>query len=204
MTVAIIDYGSGNLRSAAKAFERAARETGFSNDVIVTDDPEKVRNASHIVLPGVGAYADCRAGLDAVTGMVDVLIEQVIKGGKPFFGICVGMQLMSSVGREFATTTGLDWIKGEVVAIKPNDPGLKIPHMGWNELVLDPTGKAHPVLSGIADGDHAYFVHSYHMHVQNPDERLASVEYGGALTAMIGRGHMVRTQFPPEKTKRRD
>ena len=201
MSVAIIDYGSGNLRSCAKAFERAARETVFSDDIIVTNDPEKVRSASHIVLPGVGAYADCRAGLDAVTGMVDVLSEQVIKGGKPFFGICVGMQLMSSVGREFVTTDGLDWIKGEVVAIEPNDPSLKIPHMGWNELVLDSTGKAHPVMNGISDGDHAYFVHSYHMHVANPAERLASVAYGGDLTAMIGRDNMVGTQFHPEKSQ---
>ena len=202
MSVAILDYGSGSLRSAAKAFERAARETSFSNDIIVTDDPEKVRNASHIVLPGVGAYADCRAGLDAVTGMVDVLIEQVIKGGKPFFGICVGMQLMSTVGREFATTDGLDWVAGEVVAIEPNDPSLKIPHMGWNELVLDPAGKSHPVLNGISDGDHAYFVHSYHMHVSNPDQRLASVSYGGELTAMIGRDNMIGTQFHPEKSQK--
>ncbi|MAZ33166.1 MAG: imidazole glycerol phosphate synthase subunit HisH [Thalassospira sp.] len=202
MSVAIIDYGSGNLRSAAKAFERAARENGISADIIVTDDPEKVRNASHIVLPGVGAYADCRAGLDAVTGMVEVLNEQVIKGGKPFFGICVGMQLMSSVGREFADTRGLDWIKGEVVVIEPADPSLKIPHMGWNELVLDPSGRKHAVLSDVSDGDHAYFVHSYHLHVQNPDERLASVEYGGALTAMIGRDNMIGTQFHPEKSQK--
>ncbi|MBP3125533.1 imidazole glycerol phosphate synthase subunit HisH [Thalassospira sp. ER-Se-21-Dark] len=202
MSVAIIDYGSGNLRSCAKAFERAARETGFSDEIIVTDDPEKVRNASHIVLPGVGAYADCRAGLDAVTGMVDVLTEQVINGGKPFFGICVGMQLMSTVGREFVVTDGLDWISGEVVAIEPSDPSLKIPHMGWNELVLDPAGKAHPVLKGISDGDHAYFVHSYHMHVTKPDQRLASVSYGGNITAMIGRDNMIGTQFHPEKSQK--
>lgn len=202
MSVAIIDYGSGNLRSAAKAFERAARETGFSGNVLVTDDPEKVRNASHIVLPGVGAYADCRAGLGAVDGMIEVLNEQVIAGGKPFFGICVGMQLMATVGREFSDTPGLDWISGEVVAIEPDDPALKIPHMGWNELVLDPAGRAHPVLKGISDGDHAYFVHSYHMHVENPEQRLASVSYGGTLTAMIGRDNMVGTQFHPEKSQK--
>lgn len=202
MTVAIIDYGSGNLRSAAKAFERAARENAISTDIIVTDDPEKVRRASHIVLPGVGAYADCREGLDAVTGMVEVLEEQVIKGGKPFMGICVGMQLMATVGREFADTPGLDWIAGEVVAITPDDPALKIPHMGWNDLKLDAVGEAHPVLKGIKSGDHAYFVHSYHMQVANPLERLASVDYGGALTAMIGRDNMVGTQFHPEKSQK--
>jgi glutamine amidotransferase len=134
--------------------------------------------------------------------MGDVLHEQVIVGGKPFFGICVGMQLMSSVGREFAETAGLDWIAGEVMAIAPDDPTLKIPHMGWNELMLDPAGKAHPVLRGISDGDHAYFVHSYHMHVTTPDQRLASVSYGGELTAMIGRDNMIGTQFHPEKSQK--
>ncbi|MFH1805757.1 MAG: imidazole glycerol phosphate synthase subunit HisH [Pseudomonadota bacterium] len=202
MTVAIIDYGSGNLRSCAKAFERAARETGNPGDIIVTSNPEQVRMASHIVLPGVGAFADCRAGLDDVSGMVEVLEEQVIRGGKPFLGICVGMQLMASVGREFVDTLGLDWIDGEVVAITPDDASLKIPHMGWNELQLDPAGHSHPVLAGIADGDHAYFVHSYHMHVRNPAQRLATVRYGGDLTAMIGRDNMIGTQFHPEKSQK--
>lgn len=202
MTVAIIDYGSGNLRSCAKAFERAARENNLALDVTVTNDPHQVKAASHIVLPGVGAFADCRAGLNAVGGMVEMLEEQVIKGGKPFMGICVGMQLMAKVGREFANTDGLGWIDGEVVAIEPNDPSLKIPHMGWNELVLDDVGTRHPVLSGIASGDHAYFVHSFHMQIATPSQRLASVNYGSDITAMVGRDNMVGTQFHPEKSQK--
>ncbi|OKH87322.1 imidazole glycerol phosphate synthase subunit HisH [Thalassospira sp. TSL5-1] len=202
MTVAIIDYGSGNLRSCAKAFERAARENNLALDVVVTDDPHHVRDASHIVLPGVGAFADCRAGLDAVEGMVDMLEEQVIKGGKPFLGICVGMQLMAKVGREFEDTDGLGWIDGEVVAIEPNDPSLKIPHMGWNELLLDDTGQQHPVLAGISSGDHAYFVHSFHMHIDSPSQRLARVDYGTEITAIVGHDNMIGTQFHPEKSQK--
>lgn len=202
MTVAIIDYGSGNLRSCAKAFERAARENSLALDVVVTDNPHHVRDASHIVLPGVGAFADCRAGLDAVEGMVDMLEEQVIKGGKPFMGICVGMQLMAKVGREFADTKGLGWIDGEVVAIEPDDPSLKIPHMGWNELRLDDTGENHPVLAGISSGDHAYFVHSFHMRIATPSQRLASVDYGSEITAIVGRDNMIGTQFHPEKSQK--
>jgi glutamine amidotransferase len=202
MTVAIIDYGSGNLRSCAKAFERAARENNFALDVVVTNDPHQVKAASHIVLPGVGAFADCRAGLDAVGGMVEMLEQQVINDGKPFMGICVGMQLMAKVGREFANTDGLGWIDGEVVAIEPNDPSLKIPHMGWNELVLDDAGASHPVLNGIASGDHAYFVHSFHMQIATPSQRLASVDYGTDITAMVGRDNMIGTQFHPEKSQK--
>ncbi|RCK53920.1 imidazole glycerol phosphate synthase [Thalassospira profundimaris] len=202
MTVAIIDYGSGNLRSCAKAFERAARENSLALDVVVTDNPHHVRDASHIVLPGVGAFADCRAGLDAVEGMVDMLEEQVIKGGKPFMGICVGMQLMAKVGREFTDTEGLGWIDGEVVAIEPDDPSLKIPHMGWNELRLDDTGENHPVLTGISSSDHAYFVHSFHMRITSPSQRLARVDYGTEITAIVGRDNMIGTQFHPEKSQK--
>src|SRR4029077_16159895 len=158
MSVAIVDYGSGNLHSAAKAFERAARETGHDQPIVVTRDPDKVRAADRVVLPGVGAFADCRRGLDAVTGMVDALNETVRRRGRPFLGICVGMQLMAERGREFAVTEGLGWHEGEVVGMVPDDPALKVPHMGWNELEMRGT---HPVLAGLGDGTHAYFVHSF-------------------------------------------
>jgi len=199
MTTAIIDYGSGNLRSAAKAFERAAAECGFATAVVVTADPDHVRKAERIVLPGVGAFADCRRGLSAVPGMEAALGEAVIERGRPFLGICVGMQLMASAGREFETVPGLGWIPGEVVAIKPGDPALKIPHMGWNEL--EPL-TAHPVLAGIAAGDHAYFVHSYEIRCENSTHVLALADYGGALAAVIGRDNLVGTQFHPEKSQR--
>jgi len=166
-TVTIIDYGSGNLRSAAKAFERAAREAGTDDQILVTDDVEAVRRADRIVLPGVGAFADCRAGLDAVTGMVEVLEERVIRGGVPFLGICVGMQLMATEGREKTITKGLGWIPGAVVRLAPKGD-LKVPHMGWNTLSFH---RAHPLLSGIPDGPaglHAYFVHSYHLTARRP------------------------------------
>ncbi|WP_237152654.1 imidazole glycerol phosphate synthase subunit HisH [Oryzibacter oryziterrae] len=201
MTVAIIDYGSGNLRSAAKAFERAARESGYAGEVLVTADPDQVRAADHVLLPGVGAYADCRAGLDAVTGMVEALEEVVIAGGRPFLGICVGMQLMSTFGHEKAVTRGLDWIGGDVRVITPSDPALKIPHMGWN--TLDVRGD-HPLLAGLKtgrDGLHAYFVHSYHLECADPAHLLATTDYGGAVTAMIARDNMVGTQFHPEKSQ---
>jgi len=199
-TVAIIDYGSGNLRSAAKAFERAARETGTGDEVLVTDDVELVRRADRIVLPGVGAFADCRAGLDAVTGMVEVLEERVIRGGVPFLGICVGMQLMATEGREKTITKGLGWIPGAVVRIEPKGD-LKIPHMGWNTLSFL---RAHPLLANIKDGPdglHAYFVHSYHMAVSNPEMLVATAEYGQAVTAIVGRDNMLGTQFHPEKSQ---
>ncbi|MGH7125595.1 MAG: imidazole glycerol phosphate synthase subunit HisH [Stellaceae bacterium] len=198
MTTALIDYGSGNLRSAAKAIERAAREGDFATDVVVTSDPDLVRMADRVVLPGVGAFADCRRGLAAVVGMEAALEECVIRRGRPFLGICVGMQLMASWGREFEDVAGLGWIPGEVVAIKPADPGLKVPHMGWNEL--EPK-RVHPVLAGIAKGDHAYFVHSFEMRCANADQVLATTDYGGTLAAVVGRDNLVGTQFHPEKSQ---
>jgi glutamine amidotransferase len=199
-TVTIIDYGSGNLRSAAKAFERAAREAGTNHEILVTADVDAVRHAERIVLPGVGAFADCRAGLDAVTGMVEVLQERVIKGGVPFLGICVGMQLMATEGREKAVTKGLGWIPGAVVRIEPAGD-LKVPHMGWNTLTIE---RPHPLLSGIPDGEaglHAYFVHSYHLQTDRPDTLIASADYGQKVTAIVGRDNMLGTQFHPEKSQ---
>jgi glutamine amidotransferase len=198
MTVAIVDYGSGNLRSAAKAFERAAGESGTNERVIVTASPAEVAAADRIVLPGVGAFADCRAGLYGVAGMVDTLQREVIDRGKPFLGICVGMQLMATRGVEYGVHTGLDWIAGDVVRIEPADKTLKIPHMGWNEL-LDL--KVHPLLAGIAANDHAYFVHSFHLKASTPATLLATTEYGGRLTAMVGRDNLAGTQFHPEKSQ---
>ncbi|CAN7294098.1 imidazole glycerol phosphate synthase subunit HisH [Devosia sp. LjRoot16] len=199
-TVTIIDYGSGNLRSAAKAFERAAREAGTGDDILVTDDVETVRRADRIVLPGVGAFADCRAGLDAVTGMVEVLEERVIKGGVPFLGICVGMQLMATEGREKTITKGLGWIPGAVVRLEPKG-NLKVPHMGWNTLTIR---QAHPLLADIPDGPdglHAYFVHSYHLAVDRPETLVASADYGQQVTAIVGRDNLLGTQFHPEKSQ---
>lgn len=197
-TVAIVDYGSGNLRSAAKAFERAAREAGTGHAVTVTSDPETVAAAERVVLPGVGAFADCRAGLYGVPGMVEALQRAVVAQGKPFLGICVGMQLMATRGVEYGVHKGLDWIAGDVVRIEPADKALKVPHMGWNEL-RDLAG--HPVLAGIGVGDHAYFVHSYHLRTANPAQLLASVDYGAPITAIVGRDNMVGTQFHPEKSQ---
>ncbi len=202
MRIAIIDYGSGNLRSAQKAFERSAREAGITADIQLTSDADWVSSADRIVLPGVGAYADCRAGLDSVDGMVEALEEAVLKQAKPFLGICVGMQLMASRGLEKATTDGLGWIAGDVVRLKPEDESLKIPQIGWNTLDVQ---KPHALLDGIDTGEnglHAYFVHSYHMECENPDECIATTNYGGAVTAMIGRDNMVGTQFHPEKSQR--
>jgi glutamine amidotransferase len=202
VTVAIVDYGSGNLHSAAKAFERAAREAAPDQSIVVTSDPDAVRRATRIVLPGVGAFADCRRGLDAVPGMVDALEESVRQKGKPFFGICVGMQLMAERGREYAVTEGLGWIAGEVDKIAPADAGLKIPHMGWNTL---DARKPHPLFDGIAlgpQGLHAYFVHSYQLKPTQRGDLLAETEYGGPITAVVGRDNMVGTQFHPEKSQR--
>ncbi len=202
MKIAIIDYGSGNLRSAQKAFERAASDSGLSAEVVLTSNPDIVRSADRIVLPGVGAYADCRAGLNAVDGMVDALDEAVIRNARPFFGICVGMQLMAERGLEKTTTEGLGWIGGDVVRMEPEDTSLKIPQIGWNTLNLV---RPHPLLEGIQIGDdglHAYFVHSYHLACSNKDECIATTNYGGKVTAMVGRDNMIGTQFHPEKSQR--
>ena len=199
MHVAIIDYGSGNLHSAAKAFERASRESGAGLEVKVSADPEDVRSADRVVLPGVGAFADCRAGLLGVDGMLEALKARVEDDARPFLGICVGMQLMATRGLEHGSHPGFDWIPGEVMPIAPELPGAKIPHMGWNELSLD--SPDHPVLAGLKDGDHAYFVHSYHLRPAVPDTRLATVDYGGPVTAIVGRDNLVGTQFHPEKSQ---
>src|SRR5712672_1524525 len=198
MTTAIIDYGSGNLRSAAKAFERAAAENGIPGPILVTSRPDEVAAAERVVLPGVGAFADCRRGLAAVPGLEAALVEAVMAHGRPFFGICVGMQLMAERGREFETVEGLGWIGGEVVAIEPRDPVLKIPHMGWNEL--EPRA-AHPLLAGLGAGAHAYFVHSYHFRLAEPADLVAVTDYGGPLAAIIGRDNIAGTQFHPEKSQ---
>jgi len=202
MTVAIVDYGSGNLHSAAKAFERAARDAGDNQPIVVTRDPDAVRRADRVVLPGVGAFADCRRGLDAVPGLVDALEDAVRKQGRPFLGICVGMQLMAERGREYEVSRGLGWIGGEVDRIAPSDPALKIPHMGWNTLQ---TRAPHKLLDGIPlgpDGLHAYFVHSYNFNVAQPNDLVAEAEYGGPVTAMVARDSMAGTQFHPEKSQR--
>src|ERR1700760_560724 len=202
MSVAIVDYGSGNLHSAAKAFERAARESGHDQPITVTSDPDAIARADRVVLPGVGAFADCRRGLDAIDGMVEALNETVLQRGRPFFGICVGMQLMAERGREYEVTPGLGWIAGEVDRIAPKDSALKIPHMGWNTLnALRP----HPVLDGIAtgpDGLHAYFVHSYELKASERADLVAQADYGGPVTAIVARDTMLGTQFHPEKSQR--
>ena len=200
--VAIIDYGSGNLRSAVKAFERAAREAGLDSRIVLTDRAEEVAGADRVVLPGVGAYADCRAGLDAVPGMVEALESNVRDRSRPFLGICVGMQLMSERGLEKTVTQGLGWIAGDVREITPADPSLKIPQVGWNTIHVKHSG--HPLFRGIrtgADGLHAYFVHSYHLDAADPDEVLAVADYGGPVTAMVGRDNIAGTQFHPEKSQ---
>ena len=201
MSVAIVDYGSGNLRSAEKAFERAAREAGLDLAIAVTADPAVVARAERVVLPGVGAFADCRAGLDAVPGMVEALREAVEVRGTPFLGICVGMQLMAERGLEYVTSEGLGWIPGDVVRIEPSDPALKVPHMGWNTLTLL---RDHPVFAGIDTGPaglHAYFVHSYHLAATDPANVVATTDYGGPVTAVVARDNLVGTQFHPEKSQ---
>ncbi len=199
--VAIIDYGSGNLHSAAKAFERASRESGADAEISVTADPKVVATADRVVLPGVGAYADCKRGLVAVPGMREALEDAVRGKGLPFLGICVGMQLMATRGLEFEVTEGLGWIDGEVRHIEPNDASLKIPHMGWNTLtVVTP----HALLDGIPtgpDGLHAYFVHSYHFVAKDRSAIVAETDYGGPVTAMIAKDNMAGTQFHPEKSQ---
>ena len=194
-TVALIDYGSGNLASAAKALARAA---DGKSQIITTADPQVVKDAERVVLPGVGAFADCMKGLSAVPGMVEALREKVLKEGAPFLGICVGMQLLATVGVEFGRHAGLDWIAGEVVKITPSDPNLKIPHMGWNELSIV---QKHPLLKDIAPGSHAYFVHSLQLKPALPEDLIATTDYGGPLTAMVGNENIAGTQFHPEKSQ---
>ena len=199
-TVAIIDYGSGNLRSAAKAFERSVRALRSEIEVNVTSDPDAVRKADRIVLPGVGAFEDCMNGLLAVRGMRAAMEERVLKGGVPFLGICVGMQLMATEGHEKGVFAGLNWIMGPVVRLEPRG-GLKVPHMGWNTLRFT---QPHPLLANIPDGEaglHAYFVHSYHLDATKPDEVLAVADYGGPVTAAVARGNLAGTQFHPEKSQ---
>ncbi|MFC6688118.1 imidazole glycerol phosphate synthase subunit HisH [Jhaorihella thermophila] len=198
MLTAIIDYESGNLHSAEKAFQRMAKETG-AGTVVVTADADVVARADRIVLPGDGAFPACAAALRGQSGLYDAMREAVEQKGRPFLGICVGMQLMATWGREYEDTPGLGWIGGEVVRIEPSDPSLKVPHMGWNDLVID---HDHPVFDGIRTGDHAYFVHSYQFRVDDPAERLAHVDYGGDVTAVVGRDTMVGTQFHPEKSQK--
>jgi len=199
--IAIIDYGSGNLRSAEKAFARAAREAGIKAAIAVTADPDRVAGADRIVLPGVGAFADCKRGVTSIAGMMDALEEAVRARARPFLGICVGMQLMAERGLEFEIVDGFGWIRGEVRAIEPDDPSLKIPHMGWNTIDV---GRDHPLLAGIetgADGLHAYFVHSFHLVPDDQADLVATADYGGAVTAMVARDNMAGTQFHPEKSQ---
>jgi len=202
MSVAIVDYGSGNLHSAAKAFERAAHDAGLDQPIVVTSDPAVVARADRVVLPGVGAFADCRRGLDAVAGMVEALEAVVRGGGRPFFGICVGMQLLAERGREYEVTAGLGWIAGEVDRITPSDPNLKIPHMGWNTLNV---AQPHKLIDGLPlgpQGLHAYFVHSYALNPSQHSDLVAEADYGGAVTAIVGRDNIVGTQFHPEKSQK--
>ena len=198
MKVAIVDYGSGNLHSAHKALERAARESGLSAEVRVTADPDWTLGADRIVLPGVGAFADCRRGLDATTGMGEALEEAVRRRGKPFLGICVGMQLLATRGLEYETTMGLGWIAGDVAAIRPTDATLKIPHMGWNTLEIC---RPHALLEGVAPGLHAYFVHSFQLYVADPTDVVAQTDYAGPITALVARENVAGTQFHPEKSQ---
>jgi glutamine amidotransferase len=197
----LVDYDSGNLHSAEKAFQRMAAEVD-GGDVIVTSRPEEVARADRIVLPGDGAFPACRAALGAYGGLFEAIEEAVLRRARPFLGICVGMQMLASRGHEYRETTGFGWIPGDVVRIAPADPRLKVPHMGWNDLVIDrPPGGPHPVLEGLRTGDHAYFVHSYHFRVADPAHLLAHCDYGGPITAIVGRDTIVGTQFHPEKSQ---
>jgi glutamine amidotransferase len=200
--VVIIDYGSGNLHSAAKAFERAARESGIGSEIEVSASPEAVMAADRVVLPGVGAFADCKRGLDAVAGLGEALEASVRRKGRPFLGICVGQQLLATRGLEHVVTEGLGWIAGEVRVLEPKDPSLKIPHMGWNTLTVV---RPHPLLDGLATGEsglHAYFVHSYHLVPASRDVVVAETDYGGPVTAMVAKDNVAGTQFHPEKSQR--
>lgn len=197
MLTAIIDYESGNLHSAEKAFQRMARELD-AGEVVVTSDADVVARADRLVLPGDGAFPACAAELRGHKGIYDAMVEAVEQKGRPFLGICVGMQLMATTGHEYRDTPGLGWVAGDVVKITPADAALKVPHMGWNDLVID---HAHPVFDGISSGDHVYFVHSYHFRAADPAQRLAHVDYAGDVTAVIGRDTMVGMQFHPEKSQ---
>ncbi len=200
-TAAIIDYGSGNLRSAEKALARAANDAGLNTQVIVTNNPDTVRKADRIILPGVGAFADCRAGLLAINGLKDAIREQVRDQGKPFLGICVGMQLMATEGHEHGVHKGMGWLNGTIKPMQPKDTSLKIPHMGWNEVTLTEKGCRHPVSSVLEADDHAYFVHSYHMELSGNENLLGFTEYGGQVTAIVGKDNIIGTQFHPEKSQ---
>ena len=195
MAVVVVDYGAGNLKSAAKALMEAAKGTGI--EVTVTADPVQVKRADRIVLPGVGAFADCKAGLEAHDGLVEALNEAVIAKQRPFLGICVGMQLMATLGIEYGEHQGLDWIKGKVVRLKPADADLKIPQIGWNNLADSP----HPVLRGLPSNADAYFVHSYHFVTDRDSDVLSRVDYGGPVVAAIGRDNLIGVQFHPEKSQ---
>jgi imidazole glycerol-phosphate synthase subunit HisH len=200
MLTVLVDYDSGNLHSAEKAFQRMAAEVG-GGEVLVSSRPEDVARADRIVLPGDGAFPACRRALGSYGGLFEAIEDGVTRRAVPFLGICVGMQMMATWGREYSDTQGFDWISGEVVKIEPADPALKVPHMGWNDLILSDQGQAHPVLAGLQTGDHTYFVHSYHFRVEKPAERLAHVDYAGEITAIIGRDTMVGMQFHPEKSQ---
>ena len=198
MRVAIVDYGSGNLRSAAKAFERTIADANSGGTAVVTSNPEALRAATHVVLPGVGAFADCKQGLAAIPGMIEALAEAALKDAKPFLGICVGMQLLASRGLEHGVHEGLGWIEGDVVGIQPRNGALKVPHMGWNDLRMT---RPHPLLAGIGAGAHAYFVHSYRFEPKARDAIFATVDYGGEVAALVGRANLAGTQFHPEKSQ---
>ncbi|MBL8672768.1 MAG: imidazole glycerol phosphate synthase subunit HisH [Alphaproteobacteria bacterium] len=205
MTVVIVDAGSGNLRSARQALvrvaaEAAAGQSGPTPSIIVSSDPDDVRRADQVVVPGQGAFAECRQGIDSIPGMAGALTE-FVASGRPFLGICVGMQLMADRGLEHGVHTGFGWIPGEVDALRPTDPRLKIPHMGWNELHIGEAARAHPVLQGVSPGDHAYFVHSFAFRCAMPSDCLATTDYGGPVTAIIGRANVIGTQFHPEKSQ---
>ena len=197
MTTVIIDYESGNLHSAEKAFQRMAQETG-TGSVTVTSDPDAVRRADRVVLPGDGAFPACRKQLFDHSGLFEAIEDAVITGGRPFMGICIGMQMLATEGREYEPTPGFGWIGGPVERITPADVALKVPHMGWNDLVID---QSHPVLAGVETGHHAYFVHSYQFRVTDPAHLVAHTDYGGAITAVVGRDNIVGTQFHPEKSQ---
>lgn len=200
MLTVLVDYDSGNLHSAEKAFQRMALEVD-GGEVLVSSHPEDVARADRIVLPGDGAFPACRRALGSYGGLFEAIEDSVTRRAVPFLGICVGMQMMATWGREYTDTQGFDWIGGEVVKIAPADPTLKVPHMGWNDLIISDQGQAHPVLAGLQTGDHAYFVHSYHFRVTNPAQRLAHVDYAGDITAIIGRDTIVGMQFHPEKSQ---